>query len=801
MAMTHAMAHTASHTASHTRPAGRTGRGTRRARARAIRNDEASDAEAGVERGEDVERATRATHAVYVENPDGGTNTCVRVVGPNRRGGLAKIIAALTNYGLDVQSSFTRTTANGSSVDDVFYVTWDPREAGKSFDESNARLASQLEEDRFEDLKRFIVDAMTPTETRERYTSRMPKIYGIAAESEVLAMKRRLDDAIDPSNQEESKIARDPVFMASQLEFVAAELASATARLVQIDRVYAKVESCGVEYLWELEGSDEEVVNDECVVIEAERSDARAMFERKLAAMEAALAARDRARRGLTTSSDTASGVAVVQRTDEATSTLAKSRQPLNENNTTKAKLSKLSTDMAPQTPFASPLSRPLPSTPCGNGRELILQGFNWESCNEKANNDRSWYQLLNEKVPEIAAAGFTSVWMPPPTKSVSKQGYLPTDLYNLNSFYGSEDELRSCVARMREYNITPVADIVINHRCAEAQDDAGRWNEYTGKIDWDARAITCENPQFGGQGSQSTGEDYLPAPNIDHTQQFVRKDLKEWLSWMRDDVGFRGWRFDFVKGYSGVFTGEYVEETRPFLSFGEFWDECSYRDGVLEYNQDAHRQRTCDWVDSTGGNTAAFDFTTKGILQEAVARTEYWRLIDTKGRPPGFCGMWPSRAVTFIENHDTGSTLQHWPFPRDKILQGYCYILTHPGTPTVFYDHWVDPKWSEAIGVMLDIRKRTGLSSNAAAVHIERATAGLYAAHIGHAQEMYTEGLSMDVDVKRPSICMKLGVEDWSPNAAKVGNLSWKCTASGDGWAIWEDKNHLEDEEISKAR
>ena len=42
--------------------------------------------------------------------------------------------------------------------------------------------------------------------------------------------------------------------MASQLEFVAAELASATARLVQIDRVYAKVESCGVEYLWELEG-------------------------------------------------------------------------------------------------------------------------------------------------------------------------------------------------------------------------------------------------------------------------------------------------------------------------------------------------------------------------------------------------------------------------------------------------------------------------------------------------------------------------------------------------------------------
>ncbi len=31
---------------------------------------------------------------------------------------------------------------------------------------------------------------------------------------------------------------------------------------------------------------------------------------------------------------------------------------------------------------------------------------------------------------------------------------------------------------------------------------------------------------------------------------------------------------------------------------------------------QDAHRQRTVNWCDSTGGTSAAFDFTTKGILQ-----------------------------------------------------------------------------------------------------------------------------------------------------------------------------------------
>jgi hypothetical protein len=56
---------------------------------------------------------------------------------------------------------------------------------------------------------------------------------------------------------------------------------------------------------------------------------------------------------------------------------------------------------------------------------------------------------------------------------------------------------------------------------------------------------------------------------------------------------------------------------------------------------QDGHRQRTINWIDQTGGSAAAFDFTTKGILQEALGRNELWRLVDSQGRPPGMLGMW----------------------------------------------------------------------------------------------------------------------------------------------------------------
>ena len=69
-----------------------------------------------------------------------------------------------------------------------------------------------------------------------------------------------------------------------------------------------------------------------------------------------------------------------------------------------------------------------------------------------------------------IARAGFTSMWLPPPSDSVSPQGYLPRDIYNLNSAYGSEGELRELLYELHDQELKAVADIVINHRCAHSQ-------------------------------------------------------------------------------------------------------------------------------------------------------------------------------------------------------------------------------------------------------------------------------------------------------------------------------------------
>lgn len=47
-----------------------------------------------------------------------------------------------------------------------------------------------------------------------------------------------------------------------------------------------------------------------------------------------------------------------------------------------------------------------------------------------------------------------------------------------------------------------------------------------------------------------------------------------------------------------------------------------------------------------------------------------------------------------------------HWRFPSGKEMQGYAYTLTHPGTPSVFYDH-IFSHYKTEIATLISIRKR----------------------------------------------------------------------------------------------
>ncbi|KAH9549467.1 hypothetical protein CY35_10G021500 [Sphagnum magellanicum] len=241
-----------------------------------------------------------------------------------------------------------------------------------------------------------------------------------------------------------------------------------------------------------------------------------------------------------------------------------------------------------------------------GTGREIVFQGFNWESWR------RDWWLELAPKAADLSQCGITTVWLPPPTHSVAPQGYMPGDLYNMNSAYGTEDELKQCITEMHDHNILVLGDVVLNHRCAQKQDANGVWNVFGGKLDWGPEAIVKDDPNFQGRGNPSSGDFFHAAPNIDHSQAFVRKDIKEWMKWLRNDFQFDGWRLDFVRGFWGGYIKEYIEATKPAFAIGEYWDSLAYEGGKVCYNQDSHRQRIINWINAAGGTSSAFDVTTK---------------------------------------------------------------------------------------------------------------------------------------------------------------------------------------------
>ena len=361
---------------------------------------------------------------------------------------------------------------------------------------------------------------------------------------------------------------------------------------------------------------------------------------------------------------------------------------------------------------------------------DVMLQAFYYDSYRDGAPGDvlingkqlgnTKWDVLLSQS-GEIGTY-FDLVWLPPSGKSEGGTGYHQTVYSNQNSDWGSQKELLEFINRMHAVNTKVVADIVINHAGGKSwceffpqnfgeygtfEPDAS-WIAQSDEVNFNAEAGDCKGQATGPEDGGYNGQDnYGSARDWAHAKPEVQEMMKAYLKWMKNVIGFDGWRYDYAQGFKGKYIDMYNSASENYFSVVEFW------------NGDMNNIKS--YLNDVNWNTLAFDFSTKYSAIQGIADGQYQKCMGS-----GLLGAGLSKyAVTFVDSHDTyfgcqagrdnndeiggcGKSMED--YNKDRVLGANAFILSMPGVPCVFYPHWA--KYKDAIGKMVLARKAAGVHS-----------------------------------------------------------------------------------------
>lgn len=340
----------------------------------------------------------------------------------------------------------------------------------------------------------------------------------------------------------------------------------------------------------------------------------------------------------------------------------------------------------------------------------VMLQGFSWDSY------DYSQWTVLEKQADDMK--GFIDlVWLPQSGKCIETtqvMGYKPYYYFNQNSSFGTEAELRSLIAKFKANGIGAIADVVVNHRNTDGwfTFPAETYNGVTYQM---LSTDICKNDDSGSTATQAKkdgvslsnnydeGTDFGGCRDIDHKSENVQKIIKAYLKFLKEDIGYTGFRYDMVKGFSGTHVADYNDAAGVEFSVGEYWDG---------------NQSIINWINKTNKKSAAFDFQFRynvrdavGVKDNKIVSSPNWSKLKSDinlMHDPAY----RQYAITFVENHDMQYRSKDEPLDPLKrdTLAANAYMLAMPGTPCVFQPHW--RAYKKEIKSMIEARKLAGITN-----------------------------------------------------------------------------------------
>lgn len=383
----------------------------------------------------------------------------------------------------------------------------------------------------------------------------------------------------------------------------------------------------------------------------------------------------------------------------------------------------------------------------------VIMQYFEWYL----ETNQNLWNEI-SKNAENLAKIGITALWLPPAYKGIGGKdevGYGVYDLYDLGEFdqketiktkYGSKEEYINCILSLKQAGIESYADIVLNHKMGadmlqtipaekvdwgnhneivsgkeivrvatkftfpgrkkKYSDFEWNWTHFDG-IDYNDKTkehaiFKFINKEWANEVDEEFGNfDYLMGADIDFQNEEVREELLRWGKWYIETTDVDGFRLDAVKHINAEFYEQWLKELRKDLkeelfAVGEYWS------GDVSK---LHR-----YITETNGETSLFDVPLHYNFYNA-SRDENYDLTQILDKT--LMKENPSKAVTFVDNHDTQpeQSLQSYVERWFKLPAYSIILLRDEGYPCVFYGDFYGIKHSniekiEGLKEMITIRK-----------------------------------------------------------------------------------------------
>ena len=344
---------------------------------------------------------------------------------------------------------------------------------------------------------------------------------------------------------------------------------------------------------------------------------------------------------------------------------------------------------------------------------DVMLQAFYWGS-NSNTTYGGSQWSTLQSQASEISQY-FQLVWLPPSCLANDDMGYLPKQYPNQNSKMGMKAGLKNLINALHNGGTRVLADVVINHAANSSswtdyvEQDFGSYGKFSPNSSWITSDDEAKNKGYSvgtnADDGQESNRNYPSARDWDHKNSNVQAMCRAYLKFLKGEMGYDGYRFDYCGGFHVSHINDYVSAAKPYISVMEYW------------NGDANVLKSR--IDDANKNTMTFDFASfYTAYQQGIASNSYSQLVK-----PGMRGKnYQKYAVNFVDNHDTfnrgdisntdcgkksdGSSINN----KELIMQCNAYMLSMPGIPCVFWPHWY--KYKSDIKAMITARRNAGIHS-----------------------------------------------------------------------------------------